>query len=242
MFPVPPADGLPFEALRVRHGFCCDECGHLSVSSKAIQGHCNTKHGWRVTKADRTHWTEVMVQTFFGGSNLRYFTVQVEPDNDDSDSTLASSVSVSRKYDELRQRFLHDMKEGREKDSEQRKILDATMEKIDNTGWWTHTRWQVHFGDRHLGNFAHASRLPERQERDLLDARTIVIRMIKYAVDGLSLLHDDTPNWLRTANSTNRLRTGQWSDCRTWRAWTRISTTGFDLCAIACGSGRHSGR
>ena len=29
--------------------------------------------------------------------------------------------------------------------------------------------------------------------------------MIKYAVDGLSLLHDDTPNWLRTANSTNRV-------------------------------------
>ena len=29
--------------------------------------------------------------------------------------------------------------------------------------------------------------------------------MIKKAVDGLSLLHDDTPNWLRTANSTNRV-------------------------------------
>jgi hypothetical protein len=63
----------------------------------------------------------------------------------------------------------------------------------------------MHFGDRHLGNFAHASRLPERQERGLLDAKTIVITMIKSAVDGLSLLHDDTPNWLRTANSTNRV-------------------------------------
>jgi hypothetical protein len=105
----------------------------------------------------------------------------------------------------LRQKFLREIKEGREKDADQRKILDATMEKIDNTGWWTYTWWQMHFGNRHLGNFAHASRLPERQERGLLDAKTIVITMIKSAVDGLSLLHDDTPNWLRTANSTNRV-------------------------------------
>jgi hypothetical protein len=47
-----------------------------------------------------------------------------------------------------------------------------------------------------LGNFAHASRLPDRQERVLLDAKTVVIRIVKYAVDGLSLLHDDTPYWL----------------------------------------------
>jgi hypothetical protein len=109
------------------------------------------------------------------------------------------------------------MKEGREKDAEQKKILDAKMEKIDNSGWWRHTRWQVHFGDRHLGNIAHASRLPDRQERELLNVKTIIISMINTAVDG-------------------------WSDCRTWRAWTRISTTGFDSCAIACESGEHSGR
>jgi hypothetical protein len=64
---------------------------------------------------------------------------------------------------------------------------------IDNTGWWTHTRWQLHFGDRHLGNIAHASRLPDRKELEL-DAKGIVISMIKRAVDGLSLLHDDTPH------------------------------------------------
>ena len=135
-----------------------------------------------------------------GGGNVRFFTVQVKSEINGLDQ--ASSRGA---YNELRQKFLREMKEGREKDAEQRKILDATMEKIDNTGWWTHTRWQIHFGDRHLGNFAHASRLPERQERDLLDAKTIVITMIKHAVDGLSLLHDDTPNWLRTANSTNRV-------------------------------------
>jgi superfamily II DNA or RNA helicase len=97
------------------------------------------------------------------------------------------------------------MDEGREKAAEQKKILAAKMEKIDNTGWWTHTRWQLHFGDRHLGNIAHASRLPDRKEDALLDAKGIVISMIKRAVDGLSLLHDDTPHWLRTANATNRV-------------------------------------
>lgn len=203
---IPPPNGSPFEALRKpTRAFKCAECDHLSESRHVLREHCNVKHKWYVTKADRTHWTEVLVQTFFGGSNLRYFIVRVDADNNDANSTLDSSASVSDKYDELRRKFLQDMEEGREKDSERRKILDATMEKIDNTGWWTHTRWQVHFGDRHLGNFAHASRLPERQEYDLLDARKIVITMIKHAVDGLSLLHDDTPNWLRTANSTNRV-------------------------------------
>ena len=95
-------------------------------------------------------------------------------------------------------------KEGRRRQSE-KKVLAAKMENFDNTGWWTHTRWQLHFGDRHLGNIAHASRLPDRKEDELLDAKRIVISMIKSAVDGLSLLHDDTPHWLRTANATNRV-------------------------------------
>jgi hypothetical protein len=35
----------------------------------------------------------------------------------------------------LRQKFLREIKEGREKDADQKKILDTTIEKIDNTGW-----------------------------------------------------------------------------------------------------------
>jgi hypothetical protein len=72
----------------------------------------------------------------------------MEPDEGDLDSTPASPVSGSGAYDELKRKFLQDMKEGREKDVERKKILDAKMEKIDNSGWWRHTRWQVHFGDR----------------------------------------------------------------------------------------------
>lgn len=78
---LPPMNGPPFHALREPSpGFYCIECGHLSTSQKSMQGHCNKKHKWRVTKQDPTHWTTVMVQTFFEGSNLRYFIVRVGSD------------------------------------------------------------------------------------------------------------------------------------------------------------------
>lgn len=154
--------------------------------------------GWRVTKVDRTYWNHVMVQTFFEGSNLRYFIVQVESDNEGSDKTVDSTpdspASINEVDGDVKKKFLQEMKAGREKDVEAKKILDSKMEKMDNTGWWNHTKWPQHFGDRHLGNIAHASRLPDRQERELLEAKRIVISMIKRAVDGLSLLHDNTPN------------------------------------------------
>jgi hypothetical protein len=78
---------------------------------------------------------------------------------------------------------------------------------------------------RNLGNIAHASRLPDRKELELLNAKTIVMAMIKHTVDGLSLPHDDTPNWLRTANATNRVENRPMVDCRVWIH-----------CAPACGS------
>jgi hypothetical protein len=45
--------------------------------------------------------------------------------------------------------------------------------------------------------------MPDRQEKLLKQAVSIVDQMIKGAVNGLSSLHDDTPFWLRTANATN---------------------------------------
>jgi hypothetical protein len=41
------------------------------------------------------------------------------------------------------------------------------------------------FCAKRVSTFAHARRLPDQQERDLLDANTIVIGMIKHALDGL---------------------------------------------------------
>jgi uncharacterized C2H2 Zn-finger protein len=199
--PIPDPSGPPVEALgEPLDAFQCKliTCGHVSINRKSMQGHCNKAHDWAYKKSDPTHWSRVKVQTFFNGFHQRYFVVQVV-------SAAEACVTVSEADEELKQKFLQGIKEGREKDVEAKKILDSKMEKMDNTGWWNHTKWPQHFGDRHLGNIAHASQLPDRQERELLEAKRIVISMIKRAVDGLSLLHDDTPNWLRTANSTNRV-------------------------------------
>ena len=114
------------------------------------------------------------------------------------------------------------------------------MEKMDNTGWWNHTRWLEHFGDRHLGNIAHASRLPDRQERELLDAKRIIISMLKSAVDGLSLLYDTRQTGYRQPIPLIEWKIDPWFDYRIWRAWIPTSTIGFDLCVIACECVRHS--
>jgi hypothetical protein len=199
---LPDPGGPPFAALgKPLDGFQCDDCDHIVVSLDSMQKHCKI-HGWFYSKTDPIHWKKVKVQTFFGVGFQRYFTVASEDCQEEDVSAPDSTASVNEAEDELKE-FLQEMKVGREKDAERKKILDSAMEKMDNTGWWNHTRWLDHFGDRHLGNIAHASRLPDREERELLDGEQIIISMIKSAVDGLSLLHDDTPNWLRTANSTS---------------------------------------
>ena len=78
---LPPMNGPPFKALKAPViGFSCIKCGHLFGALKGMQRHCNTEHNWHVSKQDPIHWQEVMVQTFFRGSNIRYFTVRVESD------------------------------------------------------------------------------------------------------------------------------------------------------------------
>ena len=65
-------------------------------------------------------------------------------------------------------------------------------------------QWRPHFGSRNIRRIAHASRLPDRNDKQLQRVSEIVNLMIKSAMDGLSSLHDDTPYWLRTANSTEK--------------------------------------
>ncbi|KAH7323443.1 hypothetical protein BKA65DRAFT_481262 [Rhexocercosporidium sp. MPI-PUGE-AT-0058] len=91
-----------------------------------------------------------------------------------------------------------------------KRFVDSKTEKSDNTGWWNFVQWQPYFGSRNIRHIAHASRLPDRNDN----------LMIKRVVDGLSSLHDNTPYWLRTANSTEKVETGPWYSCRMKRAWT----------------------
>jgi transcriptional regulator of heat shock response len=56
-----------------------------------------------------------------------------------------------------------------------------------------------------LRRIAYTSRLPDRKDKQLQRASEIVSLIIKKAVDRLSSLHDNTPYWLRTANSTKKV-------------------------------------
>jgi uncharacterized C2H2 Zn-finger protein len=85
--PLPPPFGPLFEILRKpTDAFLCDEevCGFISINRDGVRKHSNKKHGWKLTRRDREHWTSVKVQTFFASSGFqRYFTVHVpEPEGE----------------------------------------------------------------------------------------------------------------------------------------------------------------
>jgi len=106
---------------------------------------------------------------------------------------------------EIREQLVKEFDDLDRKDEERHEIADLKTEKSDNTGWWNFVQWRQHFGGRNIRRIAHASRLPDRKDKDLQQATKVVSVMIKSAVDGLSSLHDDTPHWLRTANSTEKV-------------------------------------
>ncbi|KAF4625068.1 hypothetical protein G7Y89_g13098 [Cudoniella acicularis] len=75
----------------------------------------------------------------------------------------------------VRDQLLREFDEIDERDTKRLEIADSKTEKSDNT------------------------------DKQLQRVSEIVDMMIKRAVDGLSSLHDDTPYWLRTANSTEKV-------------------------------------
>jgi superfamily II DNA helicase RecQ len=165
-----------------------------------MQKHCKV-HNWWFSKDDPKHWTKVKAQTFFGHIFQRYFIVAIQDPE-------ASPEVDAREEDEdvlLRGQLLREFQERDEQDQKKLEIADLKTEKSDNTGWWNFVQWRPHFGGRNLRRIAHASRLPDRKDKQLQRASEIVSLMIKKAVDGLSSLDDDTPYWLRTANSTEKV-------------------------------------
>lgn len=178
-------------------GFQCDDCDTIVVSKNSIQRHCKI-HGWFYSKEDPVHWKMVKVQTFFGAGFQKYFIVASEEQDDKSDIEEDEDAL-------LRDQLLRDFAATDEQDKGRLEIADSKTEKSDNTGWWNFVQWRPHFGSRNIRRIAHASRLPDRKDKQLQRAGEIVNSMVKGAVDGLSSLNDDTPYWLRTANSTEKV-------------------------------------
>ena len=74
---IPPTKGPPFKALGEPNlAYKCTDCSHISISRKAMRGHCNNKHQWHYSEDTPINWGEVRVQSFFEGFNQKYFIVE----------------------------------------------------------------------------------------------------------------------------------------------------------------------
>ena len=178
-----------------RKGLLCDEddCGHISIRRTTIAEHCRT-HGWRSSPDDREHWIEVGVQSFCLTPGMqRWFPVSVDDPskaNDTSDvpdELQGQKAIIVRRFEQMR------AKRKQEED-----VLDAEMAKTDRTGWWKRTDWPAHLEKSNLQHLAHASRLPDKDERVLVQVAELVDKVIERCVKGLSSLPLELRRWLKS--------------------------------------------
>jgi len=198
--PLPPPLRPPIRALgEPVDAFLCEEeeCGFISINHSVIGKHCNKMHGWKWKKEEPEHWHEVKVQTFFNSGGLRrYFivrAVECQPvdslrGGEDDDGGEGEIAAIKSEWAEAWQKH--------EKELEK---VDEEMARTDRTGWFNRTGWPEHLARRNMRHLAHASRMPDRDERLLQQAVNIVDLMIERAVAGLSTLGLETRRWLRSA-------------------------------------------
>jgi superfamily II DNA helicase RecQ len=197
--PLPPPLRPPFEALgRPVNALHCaeEECGFISINRTNMRMHCNKEHSWRSKEHERDFWTSVKVQTFFSSSGLqRYFTVLVPEegrtsavDRFEADGNRAEVTLLLDEWEVTQQK--------REREMEK---VDAEVAKTDRTGWFNRTGWLEHLARCNYKRLAHASRLPDRDERKLQQAVKVVDLLIERSVAGLSTLAHETRRWLRSA-------------------------------------------
>lgn len=192
---LPPPLKAPFSVLgRPIDALLCEEeeCDFISINRSAIAKHCNKAHGWRSKKEDPEHWRRVKVQTFFTGRFRRYFIVHT-PEDGSVDRSLSDDdrdevAVIKGEWEQARK--------GHEKELER---VDEEIAKTDRTGWFNRTGWPQHLARRNMRHLAHASRMPDQDERLLQQAVKVVDLMIERAVAGLSTLGLETRRWLRSA-------------------------------------------
>ncbi len=202
--PPIPALGQPVKALQ-----CSDEaCGHISINRKTMQQHCNRTHGWRHSTADPKHWNRVHVQTFFtSGGFRRYFVVQIPGSSNDehnderNNENQPARASVAPEDADAGDTAIirREWADARKKHQRELELADETIAKTDRTGWFNRAGWPEHLAGRNLKHLAHASRLPDRNERALKRACEVVDQAIEQSVAGLASLAHETRRWLRSA-------------------------------------------
>ncbi|TKA60633.1 hypothetical protein B0A49_13140 [Cryomyces minteri] len=196
--PLPEPVGAPFDSLgKPRKAYICDEeeCGLISVSRSVVAQHCNKKHKWQSTKADREHWHSLYVQTFFTGGAQRYFTVQYDEVRESGPAE--SRVGQADKIDNAV--ILKKWEEARQKHEKELERIDAETAKTDNTLWYKRTGWKEHLAKSNYKHLTYASRLPDKNEWELQQAARLVDILVEKSVSGLRTLHHETRRWLRSA-------------------------------------------
>ena len=195
--PLPEPLGQPFECLgKPVKALICEEeeCEYITINRSVMGQHCNKRHHWRSTKTQQEFWHDVWVQSFFGSSKQRYFTVIW------SESNNTETVSGADVTDKIEIGIVQDdWNNSLKKHKEELEKIDGEVAKQDKSGWFNKTGWVEHLAKSNQLHLAHASRLPDRDETELIQATKLVETLVEKCVAGLRTLHPETRRWLRSA-------------------------------------------
>jgi superfamily II DNA helicase RecQ len=188
--------GKPFKA------YICDEpeCEKITAGRDGVRIHCSEAHRWKSTKAEREHWHQVWVQTFFSAAGLqRYFIVDYQESEVEEENAESSERTVTVQNSQEISTVLHEWDQALQRQEQARQKADAELAKTDRTGWFTRTRWPQHLANSNLRHLSQATRLPDQDEIVLQRAVELVDQLIERSVSGLATLDDETRRWLRSA-------------------------------------------
>ena len=87
---TPSEESEPLEGLTLSVELRCADCSYACVTEWAMQVHSKLMHGW--VKARGVRWKSQPVQTFFQGSNLKYFAVSAPENHVSSFTNVESSI------------------------------------------------------------------------------------------------------------------------------------------------------
>lgn len=195
--PLPEPISQPFKALGdpIKALICEeDECEHISLNRRVMAQHCNKSHEWKSTRGQKEYWHEIWVQTFFVAGKQRYFSVRW---NEEERGSVTTGLGV---WDKVEIDLIkEDWKEEQEKHEKELQKIEVEVAKQDRTGWFNQTGWVEHLSKSNLKHLAYTSRLPDKDEKELLRVTRLIDIQIEGCVLGLHSLSRETRRWLRSA-------------------------------------------
>jgi superfamily II DNA helicase RecQ len=174
-----PAES-PIPGLKLYDGYACNKCPYYSSSSGTMQEHYRTQYKW--TKAEGIQWRPAKVQTFFGGTNRRFFEVA-----SDALEQHRQGTSIDVLINVL-------LQEGEKEDKEEAKLearADEEQLPVDNTPWMRKTRWARKFAGQDLRAIAALGEIPVKDEPLLKRVCESVDRVLSWCKSSISQWHNN---------------------------------------------------